>query len=178
MTINWDKFVRRDRGSLLFGGILSLASAFAMLFLYFDKEKINSNGDITFISGPFKEYSWVDLGGRNGSSLTLTLQNYSNRFKIKADFFSILQKERFKAISYGDTLTVGIPNSYVKFLNTAKEPFFIYSISSNDLTYLDLKNAITKHNSPLFLFAAGLFGIGGYVFIYFGRKAKVKTPIW
>ncbi len=178
MTINWDKFVRRDRDTLLFAGVLSLASALAMLFLYFDKVRMKSNDDITLISGTFNEYNWVDLGGRSGSSLTFTLQNYSNRFKVKADFFPILQKEKFTAIPYGDTLTVGIPNSYVKFLNTPKEPFFVYSIASKNLTYLDLKNAITKYNSPLFLFAAGLFGIGGYFFIYFGRRAKVKTPIW
>lgn len=178
MAINWDKFVRRDRGTLLFGGIFNLAFAFVVLFLYFNKVKIKRKDDISFISGLFNEYRWDGLGGRNGSSLTFTLQNYSNRFKIKADFFSILQKEKFKAIPYGEELTVGIPNSYVKFLNTAKEPFFVYSIASGDLTYLDLKSAVSKHNSPLFLLAAGLFAIGGCVFIYFGRRAKVKTAIW
>jgi hypothetical protein len=154
MAINWDKFVRRDRGSLLFAGILSLASAVAMLFLYFDKEKIRSKEDITFISGPFEEYNWADLGGRNGSSLTFTLQNYSNRFKIKADFFPILQTDKFKAIPYGATLTIGIPNGFAKYLNTPKEPFFVYSIASNNFTYLDLKDAIAKQNSPLLLFTS------------------------
>ncbi|RYZ25251.1 MAG: hypothetical protein EOO10_18775 [Chitinophagaceae bacterium] len=178
MVINWGKLVRRDRGSLLFSGILSLAVSVGMVFLYFDKEKIKSKEDITFIRGPFREYSWVDLGGRNGSSLTFTLQNHHNRFKIKADFFSVLQKDQFKTIPYGDTLTIGIPNGYAKFLNTQKQPFFVYSVASKDFTYLDLKDAIAKHNSPLLLFAAGLFAIGGYAFIYFGKRAKVKTPIW
>jgi hypothetical protein len=36
---------------------------------------------------------------------------------------------------------------------------------------------IAKHNSALFLFAAGLVAIDGYAFIYFGRRAKVKTSI-
>ena len=178
MRINWEKLgFRRDRGSLIWAGILCLASAVVMLFFYFDKEKIKSKKDITFISGPLQEYKWVDLGGRNGSSLTFTLQNYSNRFKIKADFFPILQTNEFKAISFGDTLTIGIPNGFAKYLNTPRQPFFVYSITSNDFNYLDLNAAIAKHNSLLFLFMAGLFAIGGYTFIYFGRKAKVKTSI-
>ena len=179
MRINWEKLgFRRDRGSLIWAGILSLVSAAAMLYLYFDKEKINSKDDITFISGPFKQYSWRDLGGRNGSSLTFMLQNYSNHFKIKADFFSVLQADKFKAISHGDTLTIGIPNNYTKYLNTSKQPFFVYSITSNGLSYLDLNDTIAKHNSHLFLCMAGLFSIGGYAFIHYGQKAKVKTHIW
>ena len=178
MAINWDRFVRRDRGSLLFAGIFSLASAVVMLFFYFGKEKIKSKEDLTFISGPFEEYSWVSHGGRNGSSLTFKLQNYSNRFKIKADFFTLLQKDKFKAIPYGDTLTIGIPNSFARFLNKPEDPFFVYAITSNHSTYLNMNEVIAKHNSPLFLFMAGLLAIGGYTFIHFGRKAKVKTTVW
>jgi hypothetical protein len=178
MAINWDKFVRRDSGSLLSAGVLSLAAAIIMLFFYFGKEKIKGKEDITFIRGPFEQYSWINLGGGNGSSLTFTLQNYSNRFKIKADFFPILQIDKFKAIPYGNTLTIGIPKGFAKRLNTAKEPFFIYSIASSNFTYLDLNRTIAKHNSPVLLFATGLFAICGYTFIYFGRRAKVKTPIW
>ena len=179
MRINWEKLgFRTDRGSLMWVGILCLVSAVGSLFLFFDKEKIKTKKDITFISGPFEEYHWVDLGGRNGSSLTFTLGNYSNRFKIKADFFPLLQTDKFEAIPYGDTLTIGIPNGFAKYLNTPKQPFFVYSIASNNFTYLDLNAAIAKHNSLLLMFAAGLFAIGGYTFIYFGQRAKVKTPIW
>ena len=178
MAINWDSFVKRDRGSLLFAGISSFIVVFAILFLYFYKEKIKNKEDITFITGPFEEYIWVNLGGRNGSSLTFKLQNYRNRFKIKADFFSILEKEQFKKISNGDTLTIGIPNAFAKYLNTSKDPFFVYSIASGNCIYLSLNEAIAKHNSPLFLFAALVFALCGCIFIYFGRRAKVKTPIW
>lgn len=176
MAINWNKFVRRDRGSLLFGGILSFAVAFVMLFLYSEKEKIKSKSDITFITGPFEEYNWVGLGGQQGSSPTFKLGNYNNRFKIEADFFPVLQTDKFKSIPYGDTLTIGIPNSAAKYLNLQRQPFFVYSITSKDFTYLDLKDTIAKYNSPLLLFAAGLFVIGGYAFIYCGRRAKAKTP--
>ena len=176
--MNWDNFIRRDSGTLLFSGILSVAISAIILFLYFDRVKVKGEDDITFISGPFDGYSWVDLGGRSGSALTFKLGNYSNRFKIKADFFGILQLNKFKAIPYGDTLIIGIPNAFAKYLNTGKEPFFVYSIASGSTTCLDLSKTIAKHNSPLFLFAAGLFAIGGCAYIFFGRRAKVKTPIW
>jgi hypothetical protein len=178
MKINWDRLgFQRDRRSLIWTGILFLGSGVSMLFLYFDKEKINSNKDITFISGPFKGYKWIDLGS-HGSSLTFTLQNYSNRFKIKADFFSILKKDKFKSIPYGTTLTIGIPFSFEKYLNKPKDPFFVYSVVSKNFTYLDLNKSINKHNSPLFLFMTGLFAIAGCTFIYFGQRAKVKTSLW
>ena len=177
MTIRWDKFVRPDRGKLLFAGILIFASAAAMLFFYFSKETIKSKGDITYINGPFEQFSWINSGKRSGSSLTFQLQNYSNKFKIKADFFTILQKDKFRMIPYGDTLTIGIPNRFVKYLNKPRERFFVYSISSKDFIYLDLNKVISKHNSQLLLFAAGLFLIGGCVLIYFGRKVKQKTSI-
>jgi hypothetical protein len=64
-----------------------------MQFLYFDKERIESKSNIAFINGPFDEYSWVDLGGPNGSSLIFKLQNYSNQFKIAANLFSILLRK-------------------------------------------------------------------------------------
>jgi hypothetical protein len=162
----------------MFSGIACFSVAIGMLFLYFDKPNIKTQEDIAFIRGPFEEYKWTDLGGRGGSSLTFKLQNYNNWFKIKADFFPILETSKFKTISNGDTLTIGIPNDFVKYLNKPKHPFFVYSIASNSTSYLDLKDAIEKHNSPLFLFCSGLFAVGGYIFIYFGRRAKKKTPIW
>jgi hypothetical protein len=67
MGINWEKLgFRRDRGTLIRAGIFFLASAVAVLFFYFNKEDIKGKDDLTFISGPFAEYSWIDHGGRNG----------------------------------------------------------------------------------------------------------------
>jgi hypothetical protein len=149
----------------------------ALFYLYFGREPIRGRDDITFIKGPFKKYSWIDYGV-HGASLTFKLQNYSNRFKIKADFFSILHKDKFKSIPYGDTLTIGIPNSFVKHLNKPKQLFFIYSIASNDFNYLDLKETIKIHNTPGLLVGAVVFVILGYYFIHLGRRAKAKTPLW
>jgi hypothetical protein len=178
MAINWSKSVRRDRGTWMRAGIFAFVASVVFFYLYFDREPIRSKNDITFFTGTFKEYSWVDHGGRSGSSLTFKLQNFSNRFKIKADFFSILQKDKFKAIPYGDTLTIGIPNGFVKYLNQPKQPFFVYSIASKELTYLDVDETIKAHNTPGILIAAVMFVILGCYSIYIGRRAKEKTPIW
>ena len=174
MAISWDMFIRRDKSSLLSAGIISLAVAVVFLFMYFDKEKIKSSSDITLVSGPFDEYNWINFGLRNGSSLIFKLRNYSNKFKVKADFFSILKKDKFKAIHYGDTLTVGIPNHLTKDLDKPNESLFVYSISSRTVDYLNFGDAIKKHNSPLLLFTAGAFVIAGYVFIHLARKAKAE----
>lgn len=148
-----------------------------LLYFYFARELIRGSDDVTFIKGPFQEYSWIDYG-MDGTSLTFKLQNYINRFKIKADFFSILQKDKFKSIPYSDTLTIGIPNSFVKYLNKPKQLFFVYSIASNGFTYLDFGEAIKVHNTPGPLVAAKVLVMLGYYFIHLGRRAKVKTPLW
>jgi hypothetical protein len=176
MAINWNKFVRRDRASLIWTGILFLIGSLGLLYFYFGRERIRSRDDITFITGPFEEYSWIDYG-MDGASFTFKLQNYSNRFKIKADFFPILQKDKFKSITHGETLTLGIPNRFVKHLNKPKQPFFVYSIASNDLPYLDLRVTIKVHNTPGPLVAAIVFGILGYYFIHLGRRTKVQESI-
>jgi hypothetical protein len=177
MAINWNNYfsVRRDRGSWLTAGIIAFAGSLVLFYLYFSREQITSKGDITFITGPFKEYSWIDYG-KDGASLTFTLQNYTNRFKIKADFFYFLPKGKLKTISYGDTLTVGIPNTFVKFLNKPKQLFFVYSIASGNVTYLDLRDTIEAQNSLGPLIAAIVFVLLGFYSIHISRKAKPKTP--
>lgn len=172
MSIDWDRFIRRDRRTLMFAGIISLAASFALLFIYLNREKVKSKNDITFVSGPFDEYSWTGSGGRNGSSLTFRLQNYSNDFTVKADFFSILKSNAFKTISHGDTLTIGISNNSAKYLGSPKDKFLVYSISSAAVNYLDLDKAIAKHNSKLFLVWVALLFLCGCALIYFGFKAK------
>jgi hypothetical protein len=179
MAINWKKFffVRRDSGSLIRAGIICFIGAVGLLYFYLTRETIRGSDNVTFIKGPFNKYSWIDYG-MDGASLTFELQNYSNRFKIDANFFSILQKNRFKSIPSGDTLTIGIPNRFVKYLNTPKQPFFVYSIASKDFIYLDLKETIKLNNTPGPLIAAIVFVILGLYTIHLGRRAKVKTPIW
>jgi hypothetical protein len=179
MAINWKSFffVRRDRGTWMRTGIFAFAASVVLFYLYFDREQIRSKDDITFIRGPFKEYTWIDYG-MDGASLTFKLQNYSNRFKIKADFFYFLPKDKLKSISYGETLTIGIPNRFVKFLNKPKQLFFVYSIASDNITYLDLRDTINEHNSPGPLVAALVFVLLGFYAIHVGRRAKEKTSIW
>lgn len=170
--------MKRDSGSLIFAGIFFLISATVVLYFYFSKVNITSKNDIQLISGSFQSYDWVDKGGRNGSSLTFHLTNYNARFKIKADFFSLFKKDSFKRITKGNSLTIGILHNKTKLLNSPQQTLFVYSISSDDFTYLALDDTIKKHNTNLFLFATVFFAVLGALLIYFGHRAKVKTPIF
>jgi hypothetical protein len=160
---------------LIFPGMFFIVASVVVFYLHFDREKINSKADIAIIRGPFEEYSWISHGVRGGSSFTFKLRNYSNRFKIKADFFPMMQTDKFTGLSYGEPLSIGISKSSLKYLNTAKEPFFVYSIASSGAIYLDLNKAIEKHNSPVFLFAGALFAFTGCALIYMSGRAKAKT---
>lgn len=178
MAIDLNKyfFVRRDRGTWLKAGIFAFVASLVFFYLSFSREQIKSKNDITFITGLFKEYSRIDYG-MDGASLTFKLQNYTNRFKIKTDFFYFLPKDKLNSISYGDTLTVGIPNKFVEFLDKPKQLFFVYSVASSDVIYLDLKDTIKAHNSPGPLVAAIIFVLLGFYSIHLNRKAKPKTPV-
>jgi len=176
MKINWDRWVRRDRGTLLFTAFAWFLSAGAFLYLDFSKPTIKSKSDLTFISGSFVNYSWISY--TRGSSLIFKLENYTNKFKIKADFFPLLKTEEFKSIPYGKNINISIPKGFEKYLNTNKDPFFVYSISSDQETYLDFNDTIKKHNSPLFSIVSSIFILLGSIFIYLGCRAKVKTSIF
>ena len=175
MAVDWSKWILGDRERLLPAGVMSLLVAPVLLFLHINREKIRTEDDFHFISGPFAEYRWTSYGGKGGSNLTFRLQNYSNRFQIKADFYSILRQQEFKAIPYDEVITVGILKTSSHDLNTLVSPIPVYSVTSGSFTYLDPDAAISKHNSSFMFYAAGFFLILGCTFIYLGWKAKVKS---
>lgn len=170
--------MQRNSGTLIFAGIFSLSSAIALLYFYFSKDQVTSKNDITIVHGPFERYDWIDKGGKNGSSLTFRLSGYDAAFKIKADFFSVLQKDAFKAIPQGENLIIGIPNKDTSKLNSRGATIFVYSIASDKMSYMSFVNTLKIHNTKLFLLAAGVFGICGGLMIYLGRKAKIRTQVF
>lgn len=177
MKVNWDRWIKRDRGSLLFLGYASFFLALFLLYLDFTKPVINSKNDLIFISGPITDFTFFD-GSRGTHIYTLRLKNFKNTFKIKADFLSFFKKDEFRIIPAEQEVTVAIPKIFENILNTNYESVFIYSLTSNTETYLDYAQAIEKHNSNLLKYFSGAAILIGFVSIYFGNKAKIKTPIF
>ena len=169
--------MRRDSGSLIFAGLFFLISAIVLLYFYFSRDQITSKNDIKLVHGPYEKYDWIDKGGKNGSSLTFHLLGYNATFKIKADFFSVLKKDDFKAIPQRKNLIIGIPNKDTLNLKSHGEIIFVYSIAGDDFTYMSFADTLKKHTTNLLLIAAGFFGIFGALLIYFGRRAKVRHQI-
>jgi hypothetical protein len=175
MKINWDRWVKRDRGTLLFCGYAFLASAILFVYLDCTKVKVKSKEDLVFINGPFQNYSWIKY--TKGSLLTFKLQNFNARFQIAADFYGILKREEFKNIPYGQNITTAIPKEDEHFLNSNNQ-LLAFSVASGKDTFLSLDDTIRKHNDYTFVIGVGLFILLGFIFIYFGYKSKIKTSIF
>ena len=177
MKINWDRLIKRDRGSLLFLGYGCFLIAIILLYLDFTKPVIKSKDDLLFISGPITDLNFYD-GNRGTHIYTIKLKNYTNTFQIKADFLSFFKSEAFRTIPPKQEVTIAIPKKFQKTLNTKYDILFIYSLTSNTETYLDYVQALKQHNSNLLKYFSVLAAVIGIVNIHFGNKAKNKTPIF
>jgi uncharacterized membrane protein len=166
----WSKI---DTSRFIIAGCVIIITGVALFFLGFTKPSIKNKTDLDFINGTFYDYHWIKYN--KGSSLTFRLKDYDNNFKIKADFFQILKQTEFKNIPMGEKVIVGIPKGFEKYLNTDKDPFFVYSISSEKENYLDYKKVIMKHNSNFMnIFASILILLGFAVLII---RLKIKSTL-
>ena len=168
MKINWDRWIRRDKWTLLFGGFFMIAISISLLYIDYTKPQVKKKEDLLFIKDAFSDYSWVKYS--KGSRLTLRLQHYSNDFQIKADFYSILDKKGLDNISYGDSIEVSIPAESAKDLNI--DNALIFSLRTDHFTLLDYRDAIKNHNSNLIKIFAVILFLAGVLFVYFGYKSK------
>ncbi len=176
MKINWDRWVKRDRGSLIFIGFLCLFCAIAFLYIDLTKPEIKDKNDLIFITAPITDFNFYD-GNRGIHIYTIRLKNYRSSFQIKADFLSFFKSDEFRTISSGQDVTVAIPRVFEKALNSDKT-LLIYSLTSNNENFLDCAQTIEKHNSNLIKYFSVLATLIGIVFIYFGNKAKDKTTLF
>ncbi|MEO6721453.1 MAG: hypothetical protein ABIN67_13885 [Ferruginibacter sp.] len=176
MVIKWDEWIKRDRGSLLFLGYVSFVIVIVFLYLDFSKPNLKSEKDLIFINGSITSFNFLD-GFRGTHNYTFTLNGYYNTFQIKADFLNIFKSSDFKNIPSDQQITVGIPKDFKSSINTNKK-LFIYSLTSNEQTYLDCTKALKKHNGHLMKIFSGIFLLAGFIFIHFGNKSKIKTPIF
>jgi hypothetical protein len=171
--IGWLAKVNMSR--FLVAGCIIIITGLGLLFLEFTKPIIKDKTDLYFITGTFYDYDWIKYS--KGSSLTFRLKDYDNNFRIKADFFQILKQTEFKNIPMGEKINVGIPKGFEKYLNIDKEPFFVYSISSEKENYLDYKEVIKKHNSNFMKIFASIFILFGFILLIIRFKLKPKLSV-
>lgn len=177
MEFSWRRFFRPTKEKLFWGGTCFILAGIAILVIKLTDPKVKSKQDLFFFTGFFKEYSWKKEG--RGSHLKFSLQNYNNSFQIVADFFSALKKDKFKALTYGDSVTIAIPIVYKKYLNSGKE-LSVFSISNRQIMYLDYNDTVRKYNSLLWKIASIFFILSGLTFLIYRisafRKRKPHTP--
>lgn len=172
MKINWDRWIKRDKGTLLFAGFTLVCAAIAILYIDLTKPEVKKREDLFFIKDIFSDYSWIKYS--KGSRLTFRLQHYNNNFQVKADFYSVLDKTSLNSISNGDTVEVSIPAESVKHLNTDGSDLLAFSLQNHYTNCMDYRDTIRKHNSNFIKIAAGVFFLIGSVSVYSGFTSKRK----
>lgn len=150
-----------------------LASAIAFCWTELSKPLIKTINDLYFINGHFRDYRFEKNGGRY-TIYTFRLKEFSNSFKIKADFLSGFRIDEFKHLNYGNDLTLSIAKDDINNLNTNNSYFFVFSIVHNKTTFLDPAFTIRKHNSHFMYYGSAAFFILGLILIYYGRQWKRK----
>jgi hypothetical protein len=154
-------------------GILLIGSAIAFSWIELAKPKIKHLDDLHFIKGHFRDYDFDKQGGRN-TIYTFRLKEYSNSFKIKADFLGGFEKNKFINLQYGDDLTISISPTDIESLNSNNSYFFVFSIANNQTIFLDAVYTIKKHNSNFSYYAATGFFLVGAISFYYGLQWELK----
>lgn len=145
--------------------------AIAFCWVELSKPKIKDQSDLYFINGHFRDYDFDKHGGRY-TIYTFRLKEFSNSFKIKADFLGDFKIDDFKNIDYGHELIISISKEDISNLNTNNSYFFVFTIADNKTSYLDTSYTIKRHNSKFIYYASILFVIVGLISIYYGQKWK------
>ena len=177
MKINWDRWIKRDRGTLLFVGYSACIFAIALMTIKFSRPKVKNGNDLYFISAPFKDYKFID-GNKGYHNYEIWLKGYSNSFKINADFLSLFNKNKFTSSSSGDSLTISIAKDDFTKLNKGNEYLFIFSIKDASQTYLNPAETVKIYNSSNDYYYFSTLILLGLVLLYFGYKSKIKTSIF
>ena len=171
--MNFKRLFQIDKSKLTFAGIMLIGSAIAFTWIELAKPKVKRLDDLYFIKGQFRDYDFDKHGGRY-TIYTFRLKEYSNSFKIKADFLGGFEKGKFVNLQYGDSLTISISPKDIENLNTNNSYFFVFSIANNQTTFLDADYTIKKHNSNFIYYAATGFFLVGVISFYYGIQWKLK----
>ena len=177
MKINWDRWVKRDRGTLLFAGYTLIIAAIIVSTIKFSRAKVKSAEDLHFISAQFKTYEFID-GNKGYHNYQIWLKGYSNAFKISADFLSLFHKTKFINSPSDSSLTLSIAKEDLNILNKNNDYLMIFSLTDSSENYLDLTETIKRYNSNQDYIYFGILFLLGIILLYFGYKSKIKAPIF
>ena len=174
--MNFQRLFQIDKGKLTFAGTMLVFSAIAFIWIELAKPKIKHTEDLYFIKGQFENYDFDKRSGRY-TTYNFKLKEFENSFKIKADFLGGFEKSKFINLQYGDSLTISISPDNIINLNTKNSYFFVFSITNNELTFLDVNHTLKKHNNNFNYYGGIGFMIVGAILLYFGLQFELKNEI-
>ncbi len=136
--------------------------------MFLTKEEIKSKDDLMKIEGRILNYDFNEIVKYKSPLLHqyyLTLDTYSNVFQIPADYLNSFEKQYFiSTVHKGDNITLYIPKTQVKLLNT-EENVRIIALASQGRHYLRQEDVMELGQSNSLLYGAlFMFGVGVIIF--------------
>ena len=170
MKVSWPK---PDKSKFVLAASMLLIAAIVMLEKDFTKAKVKSEKDLITIEGKLLYYNFTK-GIKGYRNYELRLRNYTNTFKITADFIKHFRKSSFEEKAYTlDKINFSIAKRDSILLNAENnKKVFIFGLSSGDEKYLDELETIKQHNSRFTLYAALILLVLSGLLFYFGFKKK------
>jgi len=146
-----------------------------LLFLHFEtRPKVKTPSDLQATSGWLVSYSFVD-GARGTHMYYLRLDSCTSTFQIPAGFLDYFEKSNFESkIRLGDSITVEFPKTLIDSINTNDKMIHIFSIKSNDHSFLDRNACIRSYKNDYFL--VFIFMIPGLLLLYARSAYLAKHP--
>jgi hypothetical protein len=176
MIINWNRWIKRDRGTLLFAGYAACIAAIILMTIKISRPNVKSVDDLYFINAPVSDYKFID-GKRGYHSYEISLRGYSNTFKINADFLNLFNKEKFTNSPSRDNLTISIAKEDLNKLNKGNEYLFIFSLANANEIYLKPTETVKKYNNTNDYYYFSSLILLGIILLYFGYNSKINTSI-
>ena len=176
MKINWNRWIKRDRGTLLLAGYVACIAAIVLMTIKSSRPNVKSVDDLYFISAPVSEYKFIDRK-RGYHNYEIWLKGYSNPFKINADFLNLFNKDKFTNSLSGDNLTLSIAKENFNKLNKGNEYLSIFSLTDANEIYLNPTETVKKYNSTNDYYYFSSLILLGLILLYFGYNSKLNTSI-
>jgi hypothetical protein len=140
---------------------------------HFMKDNIESEFDLYTVSGNLANYSFENkdrYSFRTGKNTTheyyLWLDNCTNTFQISANYLNFFREPDFKdKVKIHDKVTLRIPNSQVKYLNTSDKRIQTMSLESSGEIFLDKDDTVLVYNNGFDLGASAVFFGVGFVWL-------------